>query len=187
MNAKACHLDSLAWTLSLLMGLLVVPGLALSEEKVESIQWEANLSDYGWDGKTIPDGQQCQRFGGIMPATPEIRIRNLPDDVNLIIAEYSDRDYKPMNHGGHGRMAFAITPDQHLIKLPRVDGHSFHMPKGSFILAPHRNPEHDKAGAYMPPCSGGKGHEYYVTLKAVHFDGENVESFGKQVLELGKY
>ncbi|KUJ72319.1 hypothetical protein [Thiomicrospira sp. WB1] len=74
--------------------------------------------------------------------------------MNLIIAEYSDRDYEPMNHGGHGRMAFAITPDQHLIKLPRVDGHSFHMPKGSFILEPHRNPKRDKAGAYMPPCSG---------------------------------
>lgn len=153
----------------------------------EDVQWQATISDYGWDGETIPDGQQCQRHGGIMPSTPEIRVRNLPDQVNLLIAEYSDRDYEPMNHGGHGRMAFTVTPNQPLVKLPKVRGHTFQMPKGSLILEAHRNPKHDKAGAYMPPCSGGKGHEYYVTLKAVHFDGENVESFGEQVLELGTY
>ncbi|MDR9500080.1 MAG: hypothetical protein RI556_12960 [Hydrogenovibrio sp.] len=182
MTATASRLRPFLFALGLFLGSLSTASVA-----EEPVQWQAEISEYGWDGETIPDGQQCQRFGGVMPATPEIRVRNLPRQVNMVIAEYSDRDHEPMDHGGHGRMGFTVTPNEPFLKLPKVRGHTFRMPKGAMILEPHRNPKRDKAGAYMPPCSGGKGHEYYVTLKAVYFDGKNVESFGEQVMELGKY
>lgn len=39
----------------------------------------------------------------------------------------------------------------------------------------------------MPPCSGGKGHAYYVTVKAVQFDGEKATELATSVVEMGKY
>ncbi|KUJ72320.1 hypothetical protein [Thiomicrospira sp. WB1] len=78
MTHLAQPFPALLRVLVLFTGLLALPGLALGAEPSEPVQWEASISDYGWDGKTVPEGQQCQRFGGIMPATPEIRIRNLP-------------------------------------------------------------------------------------------------------------
>jgi len=41
----------------------------------------------------------------------------------------------------------------------------------------------DKEGAYMPPCSGGKGHAYYVTIKTLKCDKVIAET----VVEMGKY
>lgn len=161
------------------LGLLITPSVQAASS------FSAKLLD--WDGKQVPAGQQCQKFGGKQPATPRIEVSGLPATTNLILLEYSDRSYQPMNHGGHGRMAFAIhQPGKNLI-IPSVLGHRFSLPSGFMIVEPHRNPKWDQAGAYMPPCSGGKGHDYYVTVTALHFDGNQATSLAKTVIELGKY
>ena len=51
------------------------------------------------------------------------------------------------------------------------------------MIEAHRGPGWDKEGAYMPPCSGGKDHAYYVTIKTLKDD---VVTAGT-VIEEGRY
>ncbi len=147
----------------------------------------ASLNDSHWDGNLIPAGQQCLKFGGNQPATPPLKITGIPEQANLLILEYSDRSYQPMNNGGHGRMAYTISSPTQSLQLPAVAGHSFELPSGFMMLEAHRNPKWDKASAYMPPCSGGNGNMYYVTVQAVHYDGEKTAVLAKTILEMGKF
>lgn len=159
---------------------------ALAETSADNAL-SVRLNDALWDGKSIPDGQQCLRFGGEKPATPPLKISGIPTSTNLLILEYSDRSFEPMNHGGHGRMAYALSRPAQSVELPAVPGHSFELPTGFISLGEHRNPKWDKAGTYMPPCSGGKGNAYYVTVQAVHYDGFKTEVLAKTVLEMGLF
>lgn len=124
------------------------------------------FGDPAWDGKKIPQGQQCRKFGG-KGSTPPLVVSNIPKQANAIIMEYSDRDWPPMNNGGHGIIGFNIAPGTKETKIPPLPGHSYDLPKGFFLVAEHMGPAWDKAGAYMPPCSGGRGNEFYVVVKAV--------------------
>jgi hypothetical protein len=74
--------------------------------------------------------------------------------------------------------------------IPSVPGHTFDLPQGFFLVAPHANPAWDKAGAYMPPCSGGRGNYCYVTVKAVRYvspDDKNPKLLAIGELSLGRY
>jgi hypothetical protein len=138
----------------------------------------------------VPVGQQCNKFGG-NGATPSLMVKNIPNGVNALIMEYSDRDseYRYMDNGGHGKIGYMIMSGTKQIIIPSVPGHSFDLPKGFFLVSAHQAPNYDKAGAYMPPCSGGKGHLYYVPVKSVYDAPEGKESqrLGEGQLTLGKY
>lgn len=177
--------SNLAILFTLLTALLTLAGLSTSA--MAETPFSASLNDSDWDGKLIPAGQQCLKFGGKQPATPPLKITNIPQQANLLILEYSDRSHQPMNNGGHGRMAYAISSPVQSLQLPAVSGHSFKLPSGFIMLEAHRNPKWDKAGAYMPPCSGGKGNAYYVTVKAVHYNGAKTDLLAETVLEMGKF
>jgi len=165
--------------------LLVGCGKYMQSHKNDS--FNVSLADAKWDGKKIPVGQQCSKFGG-KASTPRLGISNIPAEANAIIMEYSDLDHKPMDNGGHGKIGYKIKPGVSKITIPAVKGHSFNLPKGFFLVKAHRNPKWDKAGAYMPPCSGGKGNRYYVTVKAVQVSkGESSEVLAMEVIQLGKY
>ena len=144
---------------------------------------EVKLSDVNWDGITIPQGQQCQKFGGVQPATPALQVSNIPSGSDSIILEYSDRDSEKMNHGGHGRMLYSIDSSAKIINIPRVAGHTYDLPEKFTMLEAHRGAGWDKEGAYMPPCSGGKAHAYYLTVKSMKGDTITATS----VIELGQY
>lgn len=141
------------------------------------------LADEKWDGKLIPQGQQCQKFGGIEPATPRLLVTNIPAGTDALLFEYSDRDSERMNNGGHGKIQLALQGKTIQASVASVPGHSFEVPKNFTMISAHAGPGWDKAGAYMPPCSGGKDHQYYVTVKAL--DGD--KTLESTVLELGKY
>ena len=148
-----------------------------------------SFGDPRWNGKTVPQGQQCLRFGG-RPFTPPLKVKDIPAEANAIITEYSDRDWPPMDNGGHGRIGYTVTPGCKEVTVPSIPGHTFNLPPGFFLVEAHRGQEWDKAGAYMPPCSGGRGNRYYVTVKAIRRTGENdlkgqVLAIG--TLELGRY
>lgn len=150
---------------------------------------EISFADPEWDGKSVPEGQQCYRFKG-NGATPRLTVKNLPSGTNAIIMEYSDRSYAPMDNGGHGKIGYRIPKGTTEISVPSVPGHTFDLPEGFFLVKAHANPSWDKAGAYMPPCSGGKGNYYYVTVKAVYdapSEGEESKLLGEEKIELGKY
>ncbi len=144
---------------------------------------EAKLADPAWDGVKVPAGQQCQKFDGKNPATPKLTVSDIPAGTNSIVLEYSDRDSKKMNNGGHGRMSYMVDSSATQVEIPSIPGHTFDIPEAFKVIEAQRSPGWDTAGAYMPPCSGGKGHEYYVTIKAFK-DGKVTDT---TTLEMGKF
>lgn len=150
---------------------------------------QARLSAPDWNGRNIPAGQQCHRFGG-HGATPRLTVSDIPTGTQALVLAFSDRDYKPMDNGGHGVIGYLIPPGTpSVVTVPSVPGHTFDLPAGFFVVRTHANPKHDIAGAYMPPCSGGKGHRYYVTVEAVTLDnaGHPATLLGKTVIDIGRY
>ena len=144
---------------------------------------DIQFADNSWDGVTIPEGQQCQKFGGVNPSTPKWIVSDIPAGSDTIILEYSDRESERMNNGGHGKMSFAINSSAEKVEIPSVPGHTFEIPAGFTMIEAHRGPGWDREGAYMPPCSGGKGHAYYVTIKTLKGDQVTAET----IVEMGKY
>lgn len=146
-----------------------------------------SLADPAWNGKTIPTGQQCARFGG-KGMTPRLAVHGIPAGANAIVMAYSDRTYQPMARGGHGKFGYRIPPSSSTANIPAVAGHTFDLQQGFFLIEAHRAPEWDKAGAYLPPCSGGKGNDYYVAVRAVkEVDGGIREVLGETEVRLGTY
>lgn len=147
-----------------------------------------SLSDPYWDGKKVPEGQQCLKFGG-GGQTPRIEVKDIPKGTEALIFEYSDHNYRPNDHGGHGKIGYRLKePNTYSITVPSVEGHTFDLPSGFFLVEKHRGKGWDKEGAYMPPCSGGNGHNYYVTVKAVSdITKTSYRLLGESRLEMGVY
>ncbi len=148
--------------------------------------------DPRWNGEKIPEKEQCKRFGG-EPKTPALKITQIPEGTEAVIMEYSDRDWPPMDNGGHGIIGFRIKNDISEVVIPSIPGHEYNLPAGFFIIAEHRGASWDKAGAYMPPCSGGRGNRYYVTIQMVRINASatskkaRYQEIARTILELGKY
>lgn len=147
---------------------------------------EASLADRTWDGATVPAGHQCQKFGGTH-GSPALRVSGIPAQANALILEFSDRSYAPMDNGGHGKVGYEIAPGSSSVEVPSVPPHTTALPEGFWTVAEHGAPKWDEPGAYLPPCSGGKGNEYYVTVRAVERNGDEMKELGQTVLEMGKY
>lgn len=152
------------------------------------VDLQVSLADPSWDGKRVPDGQQCGKFGG-KGSTPRITVSNIPAGCNAIVMEFSDADVSHMDNGGHGKIGYYIPKGADRVVIPPVPGHTFDLPEGFYKVAAHVNPGWDEAGAYLPPCSGGRGNSYYVTVKAVYEapKGEQCQMLGKAKLKLGRY
>jgi hypothetical protein len=162
---------------------LIVSSLIMSAFSTGALALEVTFVDDAWGGDKVPAGQQCQKFGGINPSTPRLMVSHIPANTDAIILEYSDRDSEKMNNGGHGRMSYQLVSSVSEVDIPSIPGHTSDIPAPFTIIEEHRSPGWDTAGAYMPPCSGGKGHEYYVTVKSVM--GDKITD--TTVLEMGKY
>lgn len=147
----------------------------------------AKITDSKWDGKTVPKGQQCDKFGG-KAMSPSLAVSGIPAEADALILAFDDRSYGPMNNGGHGQVIYKISKGADSVNVPSVPPHTFDLPNGFTMLAAHRAPTWDTAGAYMPPCSGGNGNEYVVVVKAVIMKGDNV---GKMLIKtdvpMGRY
>jgi hypothetical protein len=147
------------------------------------------LADPLWDGQTVPAGQRCRWAGG-HGSTPLLRVGNIPAGANALIVEFSDRSYFLMDHGGHGKLGLWLSPGQASATIPSVAGESLDLPAGMFIEQKHQGWLRGKGGAYLPPCSGGRGHSYYATVKAVYkarAAGEESRLLGEQSIEMGRY
>lgn len=147
----------------------------------------ASLADSAWDGVKIPDGQQCAKFSG-KGESPRIRVNNIPPRTDAIVVEFSDETYEPMRDGGHGKVGYYVDKRMTEVTVPPIKGHTFDLPESFFVVEPQRAPQWDTAGAYLPPCSGGKGNTYAATIKAVRLmNGRVVETMADTNLILGKY
>ena len=142
-----------------------------------------------WDGRRIPDGQQCRRDGG-RGSTPVLRVENIPSRTSHLLIEISDKSFIPMDNGGHGIIGMYLKPGTTETTIAALPGHTFSLPDGYFVVSAHRRPAWDAPGAYLPPCSGGTGHYYYLFVKAVYAP-ENLEKIpellGRGKIFLGRY
>lgn len=164
-----------AWVLALLL-----PHAAVAADL------QVTFTDPVWDGVTVPKGHQCHKFGGTH-GSPALRVSGIPEGANALILEFSDRSYSPMDNGGHGKVGYEFDAGSTTVAVPSVPPHTFDLPAGFWTVAAHGAPKWDKPGAYLPPCSGGKGNEYYVTVKAVVRKGESVQALAQTALEMGRF
>jgi len=149
----------------------------------------ASFADEAWSGQKIPDKQWCRRFGG-EGATPPLTIADLPEGATHVIVEFNDETYEPMNNGGHGALRFAIPQGRSSVSLPPIPGETEDLPAGVAMLKAHAAPNWSgTGGAYLPPCSGGRGNSYSATIKAVTLapDGKTGTVLGKGKIALGAY
>jgi hypothetical protein len=164
---------------ALLLGALLSSPLAAADFSV-------SFTDPAWNGEKVPEGEQCQKFGGA-GQTPELSVTGIPGGANALLLEFSDASYAPMDNGGHGKVGFELPAGTVEITVPRAPGHQSELTAPFFAVAEHKAPAWDKAGAYLPPCSGGRGNRYYLTVKAVHRMGDEIHELASVVLEMGKY
>lgn len=162
-------------------------GLLISNSCIAGNSFQVSLADTTWDGKTVPENQQCKRFGG-HGKTPALLVEHIPTNSNAIVMEYSDKSYQAMDNGGHGKLGFHLSADTRTVNIPAVAGHTFELPENFYLMQAQQAPDWDQAGAYLPPCSGGKGNAYYVTVKAVRLDNGKIQKLlAETEIPLGLY
>jgi hypothetical protein len=176
--------------LIIFVGLGLLAGCVSSDYKAVKNLAELKVSfvDSSWDGNKIPEGQHCKKFGGD-GSTPSLKIENIPSESNAVIVEFSDRSFFLMNHGGHGSIGMWLESQQTAVVMPSVAGETTIVPDKVFIEKQHRGTR-GKDGAYLPPCSGGRGNHYYAEVKAVFKDEINKKEsklLGSGEVYLGEY
>lgn len=135
-----------------------------------------------WDGKAVPADQICQLLGGA-GTTPPMRVTGLPEGTVRLQVEYNDLSYFSMAmDGGHGVLSFEVAPPQ--AELASVAAMTSDLPNGVRVISPSRATGPYASDGYLPPCSGGRGHMYSATIKAISSDDQMLDSV---VLELGLY
>lgn len=138
-----------------------------------------------WDGKTIPAGQQCRKFGGQGASTPRIQVDGYHSGAQVILLAFHDESFEPMNHGGHGVVGVRING--RYATVGGVAAETALASQGSFVVANNRGGE---VPGYLPPCSGGQGHLYAVTVMAATWADTNPPTYrvlNQTRVELGRY
>ena len=172
----------------LLVGCVSTGGYKPSSENLPALK--VTLADPAWTGGTIPSGQQCKMFGG-NGATPKLKIENIPAGTNAIIVEYNDLSFAPLSSGGgHGKIGFWIE-NKTTVVLPSIPGETAKIDiDGAFIEARALSTGQYASPGYLPPCSGGRGHNYVADVKAVFKSTTNKEEnrlLAQQRIKIGNY
>ena len=167
-----------------ILGMLVV--VALLAGTAYAGDFSAVIACEKWDGEKVPEGQQCQKFGGT-PKTPPLKLGGVPEGTNIIVLEFNDTTYEPMDNGGHGMVGYALPSPASALTIPSAPGHTFMLPAGFFTFTAHRGAGWDLAGAYLAPCSGGKGNMYTITVKALQVDGEGSKVLAETTVDMGRF
>jgi hypothetical protein len=144
----------------------------------------ATFADAGWDGITIPVNQVCKRFGGA-GVTPRLALDGYHSGTQVILLAFNDETHEPMNNGGHGIVGFRINGKYATTGAMASEVNI--ISQGNFIVADNRGGE---VPGYLPPCSGGKGHVYSVTVMAVTWADTNPPYYrvlNQTKVELGRY
>jgi len=146
---------------------------------------DVSFSDDKWNGKVIPLDEVCSNFNIEAGSTPGLYIDNLPEGAKKVVLKFSDKTFTKMDNGGHGILSYRIDEDETNIEVPPQIGETFDLDDGFEVVTAHTGTRFNKtAGAYLAPCSGGKGNTYVVEISIV--DGEN-NILDTKELVLGKY
>lgn len=145
------------------------------------------FTDPAWTGKAVPAKQWCKRFGG-NGATPALRVADLPAGTSAVIIAFNDESYPAMDNGGHGVLRLAVPAGATSVDVPAVPGESEGLPAGVTTERAHSGQAWSgTGGAYLPPCSGGRGNVYTATVRAVSGDAKQGLVLGRGKITLGQY
>lgn len=138
-----------------------------------------------WDGKVVPKEAVCSDYNIKAGSSPEIMLRNIPKGSQNIILSFTNESFIGMRDGGHGVLSYTLEDDTYKAIIPTVEGETFVLPQEFSSLRQHHGVKYGKTqGAYLAPCSGGKGNTYSVLIQAVD---KNDVILDTTSLNLGKY
>lgn len=170
--------------------LQAVLALSVSTQALADEGLSVVLADAAWNGKKIPASQVCKKFGSTDAKSPALIIENLPAGADAVLVAFNDESYAPMDKGGHGVLAFAHDGSAKA-SLPAVPGETDALPAGVTAFAKHRGTGWSgTGGAYLPPCSGGRGNTYTIKVSAVKLNGDKngiAETLAEKKVTLGSY
>lgn len=122
-----------------------------------------------WKKSSVPKTEVCSNFNTKAGSTPIITLKNIPKNTTKIILAFSDETFQGMKDGGHGVISYEIAKNSLTTTIPSIKGETFDLPKGFSSMIKHRAEKYGKTpGAYLAPCSGGKGNTYSVLIKAIN-------------------
>jgi len=144
-----------------------------------------------WTGSAIPRGAQCRIQGGTV-GSPGLVVDGIPPTATDIIVAFNDRSYPPLaTDGGHGKVRVPVPAGAARVAVPSVPSESMTLPANVFIEAPHRGDVPGVArGAYLAPCSGGRGNTYEAQVFAVvRSPAKDVPTMvvGEATIVIGRY
>ena len=135
----------------------------------------------GWNGKTIPADQLCEKFGG-KGSTPPLYVQNIPQGAYQLRVLFNDETYAPMSNGGHGIIRFSVPAGSQSLTLHQLQGEIDLALSGVVVEQKHLATDWSgTGGAYLPPCSGGSGNTYSVKIQALD-ENNNITSEGRIIL-----
>lgn len=147
-----------------------------------------SLADPAWNGKKVLADQVCNKFGGNQASSPMLTVEGIPAEADALVLSFNDESYTPMDKGGHGIVRFAHNKGV-TAQVPAVPGETDSLPSGLNVVTKHRGTGWSgTGGAYLPPCSGGRGNTYSIDVSAVKTspDGASV-TLAKGKIVMGKY
>ncbi len=162
--------------------------LALIAGPAAADGFKVSFADPAWNGRQVPSGQHCSKFGG-HGATPPLALEGIPPRANAVIVEFNDRSYRRLSYdGGHGKIGFEIAPGVGSATLPAVPGETDDgLPPGTWIERRNRATGSYARAGYLPPCSGGRRNSYFADVIAVERTGDDIEELAEVRIELGTY
>jgi len=138
-----------------------------------------------WDGKTVPSDAVCSDYNMEAGSSPEIVLNNIPKGTTKVILSFSDETFAGMRDGGHGIVSYTLPQYSNKITIPAFEGETFDLPENFKSVTAHRAAKYGKPeGAYLAPCSGGKGNTYSVIIEAQDAHDKQLSA---TKLTLGKY
>ena len=133
----------------------------------------------------MPSDQVCFKYITNRAKTPPLKVGNIPAGTTHIIVSFNDESYGPMCCGGHGAVRFKVDGNA-IATLPAVPAETSDLPDGVETESAHSGPY--GSGAYLPPCSGGRGNTYSADVKAVSVStGKSGKLLGRGKIYLGDY
>lgn len=145
------------------------------------------FADAKWTGVNVPADEVCKPYGARNPASPRLAVSGIPAGADTLIVEFNDLSYAPLSsNGGHGAVSLAVPKGATSLTVPAVPGESMDLPAGVNIVKLHGGGVSGLGrGAYLPPCSGGRGNLYQARVHAVDSVAKRV--LGQGEIKLGRY
>jgi len=146
------------------------------------------LIDPAWNGKNIPTDQVCKKFGGDQAKSPALTVEGIPTGADELVLSFNDESYSPMDKGGHGVIRVQLNK-VNTIQIQPIPGETDTLPAGMSVVARHRGTGWSgTGGAYLPPCSGGRGNTYSIDVSAIKNGSDgSITTLTRGKIVMGRY